>query len=467
MKRRGDEDGECGETSNVLAASRLCKQLSRILARLDARPHMTSSPSRALHVLTFTSRQHPFSSFQPSSAPWTLACEIAELLINILTHRLSRCGRSRVAVEFVSRPSAQEISSHQLVGPGSPEVCSQCVLCPHTTLMFSFEHYWRREQTPACTWTDISECSAGHIKRTLTYAPTMSGHFGVGPTSTDNEKPFVYTSIRYDRRLYHTAKNTAASCGKPCPFYMLEHHWTRLQVAKWSTFFFSDDRPRPNSGGPTIILQVLLNAVKDWHEKHPDENPEALRIKLCAYVGDKMRTEIYHPLKSIPMTGLFPTTFDLPVEQRRETEWSILLDTEPTEACEGTMFKTSDRSTYARARAAADIVNYMMPREVLLWDHDRNVIDGSICTVYLYRQGRWVTPSAAAGGLQGTTRRWALENQLAFEGEIPIDSMVDGEVVWLSNAVRGYFWAIYQSRDPPQDQPDEAVVQRIHHERFI
>lgn len=295
----------------------------------------------------------------------------------------------------------------------------------------------------------------------------MSGHFGEGPTSTDDEEPFVYTSIRYDRRLYQAAKNTAASCGKPCPFYMLEHHWTRLQVAKWSTFFFTDDRPRPNSGGPTIVLQVLLNAVKDWHVRHPGESPEALRIKLRSYVGGRMRTEIYHPLKSIPMSALFPTTFDLPAEQRSKTEWSIVLDTEPTEACEGTMFKTSDRSTYARARAAAEIVNYMMPREVLLVDHDRKVIDGSICTPYFFRKGRWITPSSAAGGLQGTTRRWALENQLALEGDISIDTMVDGEIVWLSNAVRGYFWAIFKSRDHSGQLPDEADVQRIHRERLL
>ncbi|EME46347.1 hypothetical protein DOTSEDRAFT_70369 [Dothistroma septosporum NZE10] len=295
----------------------------------------------------------------------------------------------------------------------------------------------------------------------------MSGHFGEGPTTADDEGSFVYTSIRYDRRLYQSTTNTAASCGKPCPFYMLEHHWTRLQVAKWSTFFFADDRPRPNSGGPTVILQILLNAVKDWHEKHPDETPEALRIKLCSYVGGRTRTEIYHPLKSIPLAALFPTTFDLSAEQQSNTEWSILLDTEPTEACEGTMFKTSDRSTYARARASADIVNYTMPREVLLWDHDRKVIDGSICTPYFFRHNRWITPPSAAGGLQGTTRRWALENHLAFEDEISIDTMAHGEFVWLSNAVRGYFLATYQSRDAPKEQPDEAAVQRIHRERFL
>lgn len=266
----------------------------------------------------------------------------------------------------------------------------------------------------------------------------MSAHFhGAGPME-DEQEPFVYTSIRYDRRLVNSVQNTAASCNKPCPFYMLEHHWTRLQVAKWSTFFFADDRPRPNSGGPAVLLQVLMNAIKKWHEEHPGERPEGLRLRLRIFVGGKMNTQIHHPLKSVPMSSLFPSSFNVPPEE--DTEWCVLLDTQPTEPGEGTMFKTSDRCAYGRARGAAGIMDYMTPKEVLLYTPSQDILDGSICTPYFYREGRWVTPSSSAGGLQGTTRRWALENGLAVEGTIPIDSLVDGETVWLSNAVRGYFW---------------------------
>lgn len=290
----------------------------------------------------------------------------------------------------------------------------------------------------------------------------MSGHFG---SEAEGKEPFVYTSIRYDKRLVESAKNTAVSCKKPCPFYMLEHHWTRLQVAKWSTFFFADDRPRPNSGGPSALFHVLSNAVKQWHDSHPGESPEALRIKFRQYVGGRMTTEIYHPIKSVPMSSLFPTTFDVPSEQRMQTEWTIVLDTEPTEPGEGTMFKTNDRLSYGRARAAAQIATYMIPKEVLLYTPDKQILDGSICTPYFRRQGRWVTPSAATGGLQGTTRRWALENKLAVEDVVPIGTLEDGEVVWLSNAVRGYFWAIFHHREPSKVRPDDETVQRIDRER--
>jgi hypothetical protein len=271
----------------------------------------------------------------------------------------------------------------------------------------------------------------------------MGSHFdGGAPQTHETDEPYVFTSVRFDRRLLTCDENTAASCGFPCPFYMLEHHWTRLQVAKWSTFFFADDRPRPNSGGPSAFFDTLLGAVKQWHEKNPSENPEALRVRITEYVGGRMKTEIYHPLKSIPVESLFPTSFEL--HPQAPTQWTVCLDKQPTEPSEGTMFKTNDRSMYGRARMNAQIVNFQVPREVLLWTPEKEILDASICTPYFYRDGRWVTPEAAVGGLQGTTRRWALEKNLCSEGVIPVDSLRNGEIVWLSNAVRGYFYATFE-----------------------
>lgn len=40
----------------------------------------------------------------------------------------------------------------------------------------------------------------------------------------------------------------------------------------------------------------------------------------------------------------------------------------------------------------------------------------------------------------GTTRRWALERGLCVEGRVDRGSVRWGEVVWLSNGVRGWGW---------------------------
>ncbi len=78
------------------------------------------------------------------------------------------------------------------------------------------------------------------------------------------------------------------------------------------------------------------------------------------------------------------------------------------------------------------------PVEVLMWNLAGELTEGSITSVYLRRDGQWVTPSASSGGQRGTTRRWAIEQGLCVEGIIPKDTVRNGEDVWVSNGVRGF-----------------------------
>ena len=41
--------------------------------------------------------------------------------------------------------------------------------------------------------------------------------------------------------------------------------------------------------------------------------------------------------------------------------------------------------------------------------------------------------------MQSVTRMHALEKQWCVEGVVERDSVTDGEIVWLGNAVRGFF----------------------------
>lgn len=67
-------------------------------------------------------------------------------------------------------------------------------------------------------------------------------------------------------------------------------------------------------------------------------------------------------------------------------------------------------------------------------------MEGSITTPYFLRAGKWITPAASEGGNVGTTRRWALEMGLCVEGRVDRASVSRGEVVWLSNGVKGWGW---------------------------
>lgn len=286
------------------------------------------------------------------------------------------------------------------------------------------------------------------------------------PFASDSNDPFIYTSIRYDPILMTSPANTAASFRKPSPFYLLEHHWTRLQVAKWSTTGFEKNSScSPNNflSSPPEFLRGLLLAVKQWQQTHPKEAEwaESLRIRWRMYPNGRITSEIWQiPRKSLHC--FFPKSLDLPENAVASTDWTVVLDYQATEANESTMFKTSDRSEQGRARSAAGITNLNSPKEVLLYDTNGSIIDGSNSTPYFYRNGRWVTPSSTSGGLQGTTRRWSLETGICFEEVIHKDSMQLGEVVWFSNAVRGYFWAVYQLRDQNSKGPsNDAQYQHV------
>ena len=76
-------------------------------------------------------------------------------------------------------------------------------------------------------------------------------------------------------------------------------------------------------------------------------------------------------------------------------------------------------------------------------------MEGSITTPYFFRGGEWVTPPAADGGNVGTTRRWALETGLCREMVVLRDDVKVGEVVWLSNGVRGWGWGSVKELNEP------------------
>lgn len=279
-------------------------------------------------------------------------------------------------------------------------------------------------------------------------SPTPSPYFGPPDEATT---PYVNATVRYDPVLLSSPENTAASFKRPCPFYILEHQWTRLQVARWSVLPGGQAKPSDACSTPANFYHGLLAAVQHWQKMHADDEQKsrALRIRIRSYVGGRITTEIMPTLVK-PLSTLFPKRFYLPADGET-SPWTIRLDNLPTEISETTMYKTSDRTWYGRARAAAGIMTLTATAEVLLYNTDDNILDGSQATPYFFRNGRWVTPTSASGGQQGTTRRYALEHGFAIEDDVPKSSIRNGECVWLSNAVQGFFWATFLSEGVDAD----------------
>jgi branched-subunit amino acid aminotransferase/4-amino-4-deoxychorismate lyase len=121
----------------------------------------------------------------------------------------------------------------------------------------------------------------------------------------------------------------------------------------------------------------------------------------------------------------------------------VVVDRCPTQPSVFTMHKTTKRQVYDEARGRADppLLPTTVPTqgEVLVVSPAGEIMEASMSSVYFLRAGRWVTPRASAGGMQSVTRTYALEKGWCVEAVVERESIREGEVIWLGNAVRGFF----------------------------
>jgi len=91
--------------------------------------------------------------------------------------------------------------------------------------------------------------------------------------------------------------------------------------------------------------------------------------------------------------------------------------------------KTTDRGFYDRAREDSRCA------EVVFFDQDGFVTEGSFTNVFVERNGKLVTPPLARGLLPGILRRKLLERGEAVEGDLTVDDLSGG--FFIGNSVRG------------------------------
>jgi 4-amino-4-deoxychorismate lyase len=95
---------------------------------------------------------------------------------------------------------------------------------------------------------------------------------------------------------------------------------------------------------------------------------------------------------------------------------------------------------YDCSRKRVGIASFAEKKEVLLWNSDGDIMEGSITSIYIWRNEEgWITPELESGCQAGTTRRWALKQGIATPGVVKHDELKPGIWVVLSNGVKG-FW---------------------------
>ncbi|KAI1641431.1 aminotransferase [Biscogniauxia mediterranea] len=265
----------------------------------------------------------------------------------------------------------------------------------------------------------------------------------------------LFTSIRHDPALLELSAEHLADMGwhgQPSAFYMLDFHRDRMLRAAmhwgWSAAV-------ETLAGPQGLerMQHFLQGIT----RQAGNGPHRVKITLArdGALGHEIR-----PTPPTPLNNLFPAALPEPACEHldpakasktpaRDFAFDVLIDNQGTPRSEFTHFKTTRRRMYDEARSRARL-GLADKKEVLLVNSDDGtVMEGSISTPYFWRDGRWVTPPVpevfnvthGSGGNDGTTRRWALERNLAAEQAVPVASLADGEECWISNGVRGFISA--------------------------
>jgi 4-amino-4-deoxychorismate lyase len=120
-----------------------------------------------------------------------------------------------------------------------------------------------------------------------------------------------------------------------------------------------------------------------------------------------------------------------------EFNYTVYLDNTPIHPSIFTSYKTTKREHYNAARARANIQSRAEMKEIILFNDEGKIMEGSVCCVAFWRNGAWVMPPLSAGGLAGVDRRWLLEQGKVKEGDISRDEVKEGEYVLLTNGWMG------------------------------
>ncbi|CAI5756393.1 unnamed protein product [Candida verbasci] len=143
------------------------------------------------------------------------------------------------------------------------------------------------------------------------------------------------------------------------------------------------------------------------------------------------------------LNSLFPNVvneFDflneLQLENDQDEIWDIYINNDCTMISPFTSFKTTNRDHYNTAR---QLLPNKKPgkEEVLLYNPQYNLMEGSITNIAVKRFDNWITPMLSSGCLCGVMRHFLLRKNFIQEDIINICSLQPGEEVLLFNAIIG------------------------------
>lgn len=260
---------------------------------------------------------------------------------------------------------------------------------------------------------------------------------------TSDEPRFrIFTSYRRDPERSFQTPGTDREALQESAHYLLPYHRDRLMSSAIALGWSNAAAALAGEQGLDRLLEAVESHVSSMIGGKEDCDTRKIRItvsKTGDFEVDSLTIENI-PLLDPREKELLPTTLSfLSSGPNFPRLCTVVLDREPTQPSIFTTHKTTARNQYNRARDRVN-VSHVSPNvgEVLIFNPADEVMEGSLSTPYFLRNGHWVTPALSSGGNSGTTRRFALTTGLCVEEIVKVESLQDGEAVWISNAVRGF-----------------------------
>jgi 4-amino-4-deoxychorismate lyase len=171
-----------------------------------------------------------------------------------------------------------------------------------------------------------------------------------------------------------------------------------------------------------------------------------LKVRIAITEPGTIKTQVTE-VPPLPYEVLYPAKFPRPEDIQQPGVASIVLDSVPLAISVFTYHKTSERIGYDDARrrmaelpAIKKALSDSRATEVIVFNLRGDITEGSHTNVYFWRDNGWVTPHVGPdhGGLAGTARQHALGQGLCGEAIVRKESISIGDIVLISNGVRGF-----------------------------
>ncbi|KAK6458652.1 aminotransferase-like protein [Scheffersomyces xylosifermentans] len=256
----------------------------------------------------------------------------------------------------------------------------------------------------------------------------------------DSKNFEILSTIRYDPTLT-TIPPTNYDEIKKSNFFLFEEHLKRNEFTlRYFQLQFNDDSELDFELSEEFFLNHLIQALR-LSEKLVTES---YKVRCLIHLDGKVDVEIHNTparenlLEAVLKPSISSERDDLP-DFAENKKWDVYLDKEVTMISPFTSFKTTNRKHYSDSRARSLPGRRPGMEEVLLYNSQKNLMEGSITNVAIRRKGdgKWVTPQLSAGCLCGVMRHFLLRRNYIEEQTISMKDVPVGTEVLLFNAIMG------------------------------